>query len=61
MWHLILYYNVDYIFSSAMTPEELRKARIMVLILVSNVAISFPLSIFGAIITAYEKSFFKKR
>lgn len=57
---LILYYNVDYIFSSAMTPEELRKARIMVLILVSNVAISFPLSIFGAIITAYEKFIFQK-
>ena len=43
-----------------MTLEELKKARIMILILVSNVALSFPLSIFGAIITAYERFIFQK-
>lgn len=57
---LILYYNIEHIFSTSMTPEELKKAQIMMLILVCNIAISFPFSIFSAIITAYEKFVFQK-
>jgi O-antigen/teichoic acid export membrane protein len=57
---LVLYFNVSSIFGDTMSIEELRKARIMVLIMVFNLAISFPLGIFGSIITAYEKFIFQK-
>lgn len=50
-----LYANVDAIFGASLTPSELDTAGMLMLILVFNVAISFPLSIFGAIITAYEQ------
>lgn len=55
-----LYFNVDALFLATMTAEELDKARIMMLFLVFNVAITFPLSIFGSIITAYERFVFPK-
>lgn len=57
---LYLYHNVELLFGRAMTPYEVDKARILLLILVGNVAITFPLSIFGSIITAYEDFVFQK-
>ena len=55
-----LYFNVDNMFGATMTPIELYHARIMMLILVFNLAVSFPMSIFGSIITAYERFVFPK-
>ena len=55
-----LYYNVDNMFGSTMTPIELDHARIMMLILVINLAVTFPMSIFGSIINAYEHFVFPK-
>lgn len=55
-----LYCNVDVLFTNSMTSEELRKAHIMVLLLVFNVAITFPLSIFPSIVQAYENFIFHK-
>ncbi|MCD7850497.1 MAG: oligosaccharide flippase family protein [Parabacteroides sp.] len=55
-----LYYNVDTLFNQSMTPDELSKARIMVLLLVFNVAVTFPLSIFPSIVIAYENFIFHK-
>ena len=52
---IILFFNVDTLFGNSMTLEELSKARIMMLILTFNMAITFPLSIFGNIIAAHEK------
>lgn len=52
---IILFFNVDTLFGNTMTTDELSKARIMMLILTFNLAITFPLSIFGNIITAHEK------
>lgn len=49
-----LYYNVDRIFDATLTSEELSRARIMMVMLIFNLAITFPLSIFGAVIQAYE-------
>lgn len=57
---LFFYFNVSYLFGNTMTEVELTKAGIMVLIMVFNLAISFPFSIFGSIITAYEKFVFQK-
>ena len=51
----ILYLNVNHIFGSSMTIQELSKAKVMMLILTLNLAITFPLGIFGNIITAHEK------
>lgn len=52
---IALFFNVDTLFGNTMTANELSKARIMMLILTFNLAITFPLSIFGNIITAHEK------
>ena len=55
-----LYFNVDAMFGATMTVEELYKARIMILLLVFNLAFTFPMSIFGSIITAYEHFVFPR-
>lgn len=55
-----LYLNVDAMFGQTMTIDELDKARIMMLILVFNLAFTFPMSIFGSIMTAYEKFVFPR-
>lgn len=55
-----LYLATDQIFGSSLTSLELEKARIMILILIVYLSISFPFSIFGAIITANEKFIFQK-
>lgn len=55
-----LFFNVDAIFGDTMTAVELDKARIMMLLLVFNLAFTFPMSIFGAIITAYERFVFPR-
>lgn len=55
-----LYQNVDVLFGTTMTFEELEKARIMMLLLVLNLAVTFPMSIFGSIITAYERFVFPR-
>ncbi len=41
-----LYFNVDWLFDRSMTVAELSKARIMILLMVFNVSITFPLSLF---------------
>lgn len=55
-----LYINVDHLFDRTMTIEELSKARVMILLLIFNIAITFPLSIFPSIIIAYENFIFHK-
>lgn len=55
-----LYLNVDTMFGATMTPIELSRARIMMLILMFNLAFSFPMSIFGSIMTAYERFVFPR-
>ena len=55
-----LYLSVDAMFGNTMTVDELGKARIMMLILIFNLAFTFPMSIFGSIMTAYEKFVFPR-
>ncbi|MBQ3027077.1 MAG: oligosaccharide flippase family protein [Alistipes sp.] len=52
--------NVDALFADSMTVAELDKARVMLLLLTANMAVTFPLSVYGSIITAYEKFVFQK-
>ena len=55
-----LYYNVNTLFGDTMTLEELEKAKIMMLFLIFNVAVTFPMSIFGSVISAYERFVFPR-
>lgn len=56
----ILYLNVDKLFGKSMSIQEIEKARVMMLILMANLVITFPMSIFSSTITAYEKFVFAK-
>ena len=56
----ILWLNVDKLFGNSMNYEELQKAKVLMGILTLNLTITFPLSIFSSIITAYEKFIFSK-
>ena len=56
----LLYLNVDSFFGNTMTQYELLNAKIMIAILIFNLAVSFPMSIFSSIITAYERFVFPK-
>ena len=56
----MLYCNVDRLFDKTMTVEELEKVRIMMVLMCVNLAFTFPMSIFGSIITAYENFVFQK-
>lgn len=55
-----LYHNVDNLFGDTMSALELNKARIMILMLIFNLAFSFPMSIFSSVITAYERFIFPR-
>ena len=55
-----IYFNVDRLFDAAMTTEDLEKIRVMMLLMCFNLAFTFPMSIWGAIITAYEDFVFQK-
>lgn len=57
---LILYFNVENIFSTTMTSTEISKAKIMMLILAFNLAVTFTFTIYSSIISAYEKFTFQK-
>lgn len=57
---LILTFNVENLFASTMSGEELNKAKIMMGILTFNVAITFPFTVYTSIITAYEQYVFSK-
>lgn len=52
---LIVFFNTDNIFSTSLTKSELAKAKKMIIILIINFSLSFPLSVFNSIIRAYER------
>lgn len=57
---LILYLNIENIFGNTMTSIELQKTKIMMLILIFNLFLTFSFSIYSSIISAYEKFTFQK-
>ena len=56
----VIWANADTMFANSMTPEEIDKAKILLGILTFNLIVTFPLSVFSSIITAYEKFVFSK-
>jgi O-antigen/teichoic acid export membrane protein len=53
-------FNVELLFGENMTSDELSIARTMMFLLSFNLAITFPFSLFGSIITAYENFVFQR-
>lgn len=56
----VLYLNAENIFDSAMTAIEMSRTKIVLVLMVVNLAVTFPFSLFGSIITAYEQFVFQK-
>ena len=56
----VLYLNAEYFFDASMTPNELARTKIILVLMVFNLSITFPFSLFGSIITAYEQFVFQK-
>ena len=57
---VVLYFNLDSIFSNSLTFEELDKAKIMFIILIFNLVITLPGGAFTAICTGYEHFVFPR-
>lgn len=52
--------NAQTIFSNSLSVQEQNTIKILIMVMVFNLAISLPFGIFGAIVTAYEKFTFQK-
>ena len=52
---LVLIFNVNNLFGSTLNPLEIKKAKVIMIILVFTVSVSFPLSIFDSYVIASEK------
>ena len=57
---MIMVWNVDAIFDANMTTGEVSRMRIILLLMAFNLAFTFPMSIWGSIISAYENFVFQK-
>ena len=57
---IVLATNVDIIFGDKLTIDELSTAKILMLVMVFNLALSFPMSVFNSYITANEEYIFQK-
>ncbi|WP_278849795.1 oligosaccharide flippase family protein [Megamonas funiformis] len=54
----ILYFNVDNMFEATLSADQIERAKIMMILLIINIAISFPLSVFASLMQAYERFVF---
>ena len=57
---LVLFNNVETIFSAKMSFQEVGSMRIMLGLMTFNLAFTFPMSIWGSIMTAYERFVFQR-
>lgn len=56
----VLVGNVNNLFSKSLTANEINTARILMILMVINLAISFPTSVFDSFVTAHECYFFQR-
>lgn len=56
----VLSLNVENMFSRAMTDTEVHRTRIMLWLMTFNLAFTFPMSIWGSIMSAYERFVFQR-
>ncbi|MFZ4725604.1 MAG: lipopolysaccharide biosynthesis protein [Paludibacter sp.] len=57
---IVLVLNTENIFGTQLTPNELSKAKILMAIMVVNIAISFPAIVFNSYVSANEKFIFQR-
>jgi O-antigen/teichoic acid export membrane protein len=57
---VLIYINLDNIFSNSLTLKEIEIAKVMFIILVINLALTLPMNLFTGIITAYERFVFSR-
>jgi O-antigen/teichoic acid export membrane protein len=55
-----LYFNVSRLFDASMTAYDMSKIRIMLILSIGNMAFTFPMSVFGSIMNAYERFVFQR-
>lgn len=60
LFGFILFVNVDNLFSANMNAAELSRMRIMLGLMIFNLAFTFPMSVWGSIMTAYERFIFQR-
>lgn len=56
----VLICNAELLFSAKMSADEVWKVKVMLSLMVGNLAFTFPMSIFGSVLTAYEQFVFPK-
>ena len=54
----ILYFNIENMFGNTLSLDQIGRAKIMMILLIFNIAISFPLSVFASLMQAYERFVF---
>lgn len=54
----VLYFNIDNIFGETLSFDQIERAKVMMILLIFNTAISFPLCVFSALMYAYERFIF---
>ena len=55
-----LSFNLEYVFDEGLTTQEYATAKVLMLLLTVNLAVSFPATLFTSIISAHEKYVFLK-
>lgn len=55
-----VYANAENLFAATMTPYERERTRMLLVLMTFNLAFTFPMSIWGAILTAYERFVFQR-
>ncbi len=56
----VLSLNVESLFAANMTPTEVERTRIMLWLMTFNLAFTFPMSLWGSIMSAYERFVFQR-
>lgn len=56
----VLSLNVENLFSRSMSETEVSRTRVMLWLMTFNLAFTFPMSIWGSIMTAYERFVFQR-
>ncbi len=57
---VVLYFNTDSLFQGSMNAEELRKIRLMLVLMIFNLCFTFVMNVYRSIIVAYERFIFQK-
>lgn len=57
---IVLYFLLPIFFGKTMTPVELKEAKVLVIIMIINLAFNFVFSIYSSILSAYEEFIYQK-